>query len=306
MILKPTDYNDFKYFLRYKFLKSIPKVFYFFCIKKKFWTIFKKELNFKTPETLNEKIQWLKLNDNNYLKTILTDKLLIKEYISDILPSLSYAKVYQACNSFEELNFDNLPNKFVLKTNHSWKTNILIEDKDSISKKIKIQLKKYYKNALKINYAFWSYFEMQYKEIFPKVFAEEFLGNNEDIIDYEVWCFNGNIEFIIVRKFYNSSVFSGYKQSCYSKEWKKLKFNIYFGFNYKMEEEIEKPLILEELLECSRVLSSSFKFVRIDFMEVNSKLYFGEMTFTPHSGFIIFEPMYYDYIYGQKLQHNVK
>lgn len=291
-----TDYERFKYILRYFLFKIIPPQFYQYIIGLKYRRTFHRIANLKFPTRLSEKIQWLKLYDNSIEKTLCSDKLAVKNYISKVLPNLKFAKVYQEASSFNELNFELLPDSFMLKTNHAWKTNIYVDDKKKLTKEILKNYKKYYNWVLKINYAYWSYYELQYKNIAPKVYAEELIGNFEEadkVFNYEIYCFNGIPEFILYR---NCDII--YKQYIYDTEWNRLNFDISYGNSEKNS----KPQKLKEMIYYSKILSKNIKFVRIDFMEFYDEIYFCEMTFTPFSGFIEFKPDIFDLYYGNKLK----
>lgn len=290
------DYNEsFKYNLRYKIQKISPKCLYKRILQYKYKQIFKRYLDFDNPRRLTEKIQWLKLNSNNKKTSLYSDKLWIKNYIRKNIPELKFAKVFQYGNKFEDIKFNELPKEFVLKTNHAWKTNSFIFDKEKITEKRRKLLKKSYNNVLKINYAFWSFYELQYEKIKPQIFAEEILnhtGYYSVLPSFEVYCLNGNPEFILHRNFTNN-----FEQKIYNTNWEPLNFNIDYGGNTQ----IQKPIFLEKMLDYSIQLSKEFKFTRIDFFQVNEDLYFSEVTFTPYSGFIQFSPDIFDLYYGGKL-----
>lgn len=294
-----TNYYDKKYLIRYYLLKCVPQVFRNQVLKYQYKKFYNDSLNLKFPQKLSEKIQWIKLYDNNDLKTILSDKLSCKKYIQEHLPNLNMAKLYKEFDTVEDIDFTALPNEFVLKTNHSWKTNIYIYSKNNVSSEQLENMKKYFKRALSINYAYWSYYELHYKNIKPKVFAEEFYGDIWSVKQYEVWCFNGNPEFIVCNFFVMDNEVSSYKQYIYDCEWKKLQFNL---FNDVQLDEIPKPQNLMKIIEYSKILSKSFKLVRIDFVENSEKLYLNEITFTPCSGFIKYIGENRDLYYGKKLK----
>jgi len=301
-MLSCTDYTDKKYFLKYYLHKHIAKIFYPYILKSHYKRFYNTTLDLKSPAKLSEKIQWIKLYDNNPLKTLLTDKILCKKYIEKQLPELKTAKVYCEFDKAEDINFSDLPDEFVLKTNHSWKTNIYIQNKNDVTKKKLDEYKKYYKNALNINYAYWSYFELHYENIKPKVFAEEFYGDIWSVKQYEVWCFNGSPEFIVCGLFVMEHNISSYKQYIYDSNWEKLNFNL---FNSLENDEINKPKNIDKILKYSKQLAKNFKLVRIDFIEnKDNELMLNEMTFTPCSGYIKFIGENCDLYYGKKLKLN--
>ncbi len=289
-----------KYILRYYFFKFVPNFFYKYILMLKYKRFTKRNLNMKNPKRLSEKIQWMKLYTKNSQKTLLSDKFKVKEFVLKKIPKLKFAKIYQKGTSFEDINFSLLPDKFVLKTNHAWHTNFIVKNKNNINDEVMKILAKEYKSLLKINYAYWSYYELHYKDIVPYIFAEELLGEPENITHYELWCFNGKVEFLSFRyqkrswdnsHFYNVQYF-------FNSKWEPVDFYI----DYKSNEEFQLSENKEKLIYYAELLAEGIDFVRVDFMEINNELYFSEMTFTPCSGFFKFVPDYYDIYYGQKLR----
>lgn len=298
-MIKSRKYNRFN--LQYMIGKNLPKVFYPIFLKLWFYRNSGKWLNLKSPKTFCEKIQWLKLYDCTPLKTQLTDKLLAKNYVRKLIPELKIAKVYDVFDNLQNFNFDNLPNKFVLKVNHSCRANMLIDDKTTLTPQKIREIKKYFEEVLKINYTFWAGFEIQYAPIKPKLFAEEFLFNEHDIsiIEYEVYCFNGKAEFVRVLPTYVVKEGTFYNAFYYDRESNELDLKIFFGKSNRTFSPNENT---KKIFEYADKLSKDFKFVRVDFLEAKGELYFAEMTFTPYSGVINFKPEIYDYILGDKLK----
>ena len=274
---------------------------YPFFIKLWFYYHKKKWLNLKSPKTFCEKIQWLKLYDNIPLKTELTDKLSAKNYVAKVLPEVKIAQVYKVFDSVDNLDFENLPNNFVLKTNHACRANMYVEDKNKLTKKDILEIKKYFKNVMKVNFAFYAGFELHYSPIKPQLFAEEFLFHQEDmsIIEYEVYCFNGKAEFVRVIPTFVIKEGLFYNAFYYDRECKQLDFQIFFGNSRRTFSPNENT---KKIFEYADKLAKDFKFVRVDFMEAQGELYFAEMTFTPYTGIIKFKPEIYDYILGDKLK----
>lgn len=292
------DYVTKKYYTRYLFFKLIPKFLFKYVIKYKYKKIFNLDINLKKPELLSEKVQWLKLYGKHNNKSFLADKIQVKKYIEKTIPELKFAKIYQYATSFEELNFEKLPLEFILKTNHSWKTNVIIYNKNDITEEDKKRLKKYYNKMLKINYAFWSYYEMHYSDIKPKVYAEELIKDFYNIKYYEVWCINGIPEFFSYKFLSKDADGMNIKQYFFDSNLKQTKFYI----DCQNTDKIEVPKFSKRVIEYAKQLSKDIDFVRIDFMESNNELYFCELTFTPYSGFFEFYPRCYDLIFGQKLK----
>lgn len=302
------DYHNKQYNLIYLFMKITPDIFYPLIMKYIYKKKYSENLNLKNPQKLSEKLIWSCLYDKNPMKKELSDKLKAKEYISKKLPELSTAKVYQVAEKFEELDFSSVPNKFVIKTNHAWKTGILIEDKDKINVDSYNSLKKFYEKALSLNYAYWGTIEKQYKDIKPKIFLEEYLTLDEKplIKEYEIYCFRGKPEFINYMVSYTGSPppvnDCSVKQSLaklrvFYPNWEPADFEIKFSHCIPAPDSPNRNLALKY----AEILSKDFDFVRIDLFEVGDKLYFGEFTFTPQAGLIDIKPAAYDLFYGQKL-----
>lgn len=299
-MIRPRIYNIFK--LQYLVAKNLPKFLYPLFLKLWFYRTAGKWLNLKAPKTFCEKIQWLKLYDNAPLKTELTDKLSAKKYVAKVLPEVKIAQVYKVFDSLDNLDFSDLPDCFVLKTNHACRTNMFVENKNTLTQEEMSKIKKYFKNVFKLDYTFWAGFELQYAPIKPKLFAEEFLFHQKDmtIIEYEVYCFNGKAEFVRVLPTFvseNGGVF--FNAFYYDREGKEVDLKVFFGSSNRTFSPNENT---KKIFEYADKLSKDFKFVRVDFLEAKGELYFAEMTFTPYSGVIKFKPEIYDYILGDKLK----
>lgn len=305
------DYNEKKYKFRYFVMKYLPEYFYASVLNYFYKKKFGRSINWNNPQSLSEKILWSILYDKNPMKTLLSDKLKAKEYVAKILPNLKFAKVYQVASTFKKIDFNLAPKTFVIKTNHAWKSNVLIEDKNKITVDYYNNLNKYYRNVLNINYAYWGTPEPQYKNIKPKIFLEEYLHskNKKSFIgEYQIYCFNGKPEFLGYFLTY-TGVYTDYDNANYKEEdimkvkfyninWEKTDFKIRFSNDLADCDSVNKNLVLYY----AEILATGFDFVRIDIFEVDEVLYFGEFTFSPYSGFLEFIPNEYDLFYGEKLK----
>lgn len=294
------QYNSIEHILTYYGLKIVPTKMYGYILGIFFKKIMQKDLDLKNPKTLSEKIQYIKLFEKNDLKTLLTDKIEAKKYVKNLIPTINVPQIYAESDNFCDIDWQQLPNIFVLKTNHACKTNILIDNKSKVTKSEYDNYVKYYNYILHKNFSFYGFLELQYKNIVPRIFAEEYIGegNFRPLQEYEIWCFHG--EPLIIRYTISANSSESYflKAYHYDVNWNKLDFDIFFS----NEEIIPKPKNLDKILDYARILSQNINFVRVDLTEVNDKIYFGEMTFTPYSGFIKFIPEKYDLIYGEKLK----
>lgn len=303
------DYDEFKYICRYFFFKYLPKIFNPIIIQFFYNQKFGKKIDFKNPKRLSEKILWSILYDKNPMKTVLSDKLQAKEYVLRILPNLKCAKVYQGADSFENLDFNLAPKTFLIRTNHAWKSHVLIENKENLTQEFYNKYKKYFNKVLNINYAYWGTPEPQYKNIRPQIFIEEYLHSNKlesYIGEYQVYCFNGKPEFLsyFITHTGNATDYDDcleveiMKVKFYNSNWEKANFKIQFSNDLADCTSANKNLVLYY----AEILATGFDFVRIDIFEVDDVLYFGEFTFSPYSGFIEFYPEEYDLFYGEKLK----
>ena len=195
---------------------------------------------------------------------------------------------------FEEINFDALPEQFVLKTNHGSGWNLVVRDKKSIDLKV---TKEKFDGWLKRNYAFTYGLELQYMNIPPKIIAEEYIADLDgDILDYRFFCFNGKPVYVWVDI---GSGTSHHKRNIYDINWNLQSYKV----NYPLiEPEPEKPKTFDEMVACAKKLSKGFAFVRVDFYSVKDHVYFGEMTFTPQSGTGKWEDPKQNRIYGDLIK----
>lgn len=240
-------------------------------------------LDLKNPKTFNQKLQWLKLYDRNPYYTQLVDKYKVKQIIADKIGMQYVVPTYGVWSSFDEIDFDKLPEKYVLKCTHDCGSVFLINNKSDFDlNKVKIAIEA----MLKHNY-YYAGREWPYKNVEPRIIAEEYLEDesaekdNTRIRDYKFYCFDGKAVCVMVcigRE-------SGNPQFYYfDKDWKFLRFDkrsadLEEGFT------LEKPSSMDKMFDLAEILSAGLKHVRVDFYEVNQKIYFGELTFFSAGGF---------------------
>ena len=251
------------------------------------------KMNISNPCTFNEKIQWLKLFDINPLKSDLADKYKVRDWVSKKIGKNYLVPLLGVWENFEDINFDILPSKFVLKATHGCSCNIIVENKSDFDKK---DAEQKFKKWFATNYAYNSG-EIHYESIKPRIIAEEYIENQGgDLYDYKVFCFNGKAKYIMFlcdRK-------AGLKMAFYDVNWCKQPFT----YSYPMlEEEIEKPDCLSELIEKAETLAEGFDCVRVDFYILNDgRIKFGEMTFASAGGFCKWNPPEYNEILGRMIR----
>lgn len=239
-----------------------------------------KKLDINNPVTFNEKIQWLKINDRNPQYTMMVDKYEAKNYVSSIIGQEYIIPTLGVWDRVEDINFDGLPEQFVLKCNHnSGKGMYICTNKDGINKpKVCHELKK----GLKQNYYLHGR-EWPYKNVKRKIIAEKYLidESGEELKDYKFMCFNGVVDSVMVcldRKSKNP------KYYFFDKDWNLKRYNK-LGKNAPIGFSLPKPPKIEEMFKIAEKLSEEIKFLRVDLYNINGKIYFGELTFYPDSGF---------------------
>lgn len=255
-----------------------------------------KKLNLKNPQKFTEKLQWLKLYDHNDIYTKIVDKYLVKDYVANIIGDQYIIPTLGVWQKTDDIDFDSLPNQFVLKCNHDSGGLFICKDKKQLSSEKIIEVKKKLDIALNRNFYIYGR-EWPYKNVKPRVFAEKYMVDESgtELKDYKIFCFNGEPK--VIQLDFNR--FNEHKKNLYSPDWELLPFN----FNYPSHPEIkfEKPQKLDEMLEIASKLSKGKTFLRVDLYWTGKEIYFGELTFFPASGMGIFEPEEWDYKFGSWL-----
>ena len=238
---------------------------------------FGKKLDLNNPQTFNEKLQWLKLNDrkNKYIEMV--DKYEVKNYVSRIIGNKYIIPTIGVYSKFEDINFEELPNSFVIKTTHDSGGIAICKDKSTFDI---AQSKKTINSSLHYNY-FYSGREWPYKGVKPRIIIERYMEdeNTKNIRDYKFFCFNGEAKIFKI----DFDRFVEHHANYYDLNGNILPFG---EKNYppKYDKQINMPVNLKEMIKYANLLSKNIPFVRIDFYEINKKLYFGEITFYPASG----------------------
>ena len=247
--------------------------------------VFKKKLNLKNPQDLNEKIIWSKLYSDTSRWVELADKYKVREYVRNLGLEEILVKLYAVWYSVDEVNFDTLPDKFIIKANNGdGKGTHKIIDKTALTTGENRAVLKLIKRWLSLKNIGALHAEPQYKKIKPCVIAEEVLYQEGGLIDYKFWCFNGKCEYVLVCTDRTADG-SGAKTLTYDMDWNV----IYEASNptqdYQPGTPIPKPANLNAMKNIAEILSKGFPQVRIDLYNIDGKIYFGEMTFTSSGGF---------------------
>lgn len=235
-----------------------------------------KVLNLQNPLDLNEKMFWLSRYWRNPLITTCSDKFKVRQYLTEIGCVDILNEQYGVYNDAKDIDFASLPPKFVLKCNHGSRMNIIVEDKTKLNIPDTITtLNKW------LDFQYGRGTEWQYKEIERKILVEKYLESQDgSMIEYQIFCFNGEPMFFLVRNDLRKSEVDKasieYAVS-YTMDWER----IYMRkneeqFNFKLP----KPVNYDKMIDYAKRLSADFPQVRVDFYEIDSKLVFGELTFS--------------------------
>ena len=249
-----------------------------------------KLLDLSHPVTFNEKIQWLKINDNLPIKTALSDKILVRKYVEEIIGVEYLIPILGEWEKFDDIDFEKLPDKFVLKCNHASGTNLIVNSKNEldIPKEKSVFDKWMAQDYSKEN------FEFNYRNIHRKILAEKLLetNNGEDLIDYKLHVFNGKVRLIQV----DIDRHHNHRRNLYLPDWTYLPYSILYPTASEIN--IEKPGCLDEMIDLAQKLGKQFIYVRVDFYINKDQIWFGEMTFYHGSGCEIFRPQDFEYEMG--------
>ena len=253
------------------------------------------EPDFKNPKTFNEKLNWLKLHDRNPLYGLLADKYEVKQYVADRIGAQYVIPTLGVWDRFDEIPFDSLPDAFVLKCTHDSGGLVICRDKNSLNRETaRAKIEK----SLVNNYYYLGR-EWCYKDIKPRIIAEQYMEDpvTKELRDYKFFCFDGVVKALFIatdRQSKSSTTFDFFDAD----------FNhldVRQGHpNAKVVP--EKPKCFDEMMRLSQVLSEGFPHVRVDFYEVDGKVYFGELTFYHFDGLMPFDPPEWDLTFGKWLR----
>jgi hypothetical protein len=252
----------------------------------------------KNPKRFTEKLQWYKMNYRNPIMHDCVDKYLVREYIKEkgledtLIPLIGYY------NSLDEVEWDKLPDSFVIKTSHGGGgLNVIVcPDKsklsfDEVNKKLSFDPHPVKKNSLGRE---WAYYGLK-----PGIVVEEMLVNRENpdagVTDYKFFCYRGHAKYIVV----DMDRYIGHKRNFYDREWNDLKV---LSDCPPLDRVAPKPPQLDEMLRIADELSKDFPYVRVDLYNVDGKVYFGELTFYPWSGYVQYEPDEWDFKFGEDFE----
>ena len=254
-----------------------------------------KRLDLKNPKTYNEKLQWLKLYDRKPEYSQMVDKYEAKRYVADRIGEEYIIPALGVWDNFDDIDFDALPNQFVLKTTHDCGGLVICRDKSKLDKEA---AKKKLTKCLKRNY-FWGNREWPYKNVKPRIIAETYMEDEEtkELRDYKFFCFDGEVKALFIATD-RANVTEETKFDFFDENYNHLQFT---NGHPNAAKQPQKPMNFEKMKELARKLSEGIPHLRVDFYEVNGKIYFGELTFYHWSGIVPFEPEEWDYTMGSWL-----
>ena len=265
-------------------------------LKKMFKLKMGYELDLDNPKTYNEKLQWLKLNYKNLDTIIMVDKHLSKQFVAERIGEEYVVPLYGVWDRFDDIDFDDLPDQFVLKTTHDCGGVVVCKDKSCFNKE---KAKRFLSKHLKREY-FYHCREWQYRYVKPRIIAEKYMQDSKDqseegLTDYKFFCFDGEPKAMFIA-------------TDRAKAGVETKFDFFdMDFNHlpftnghpNSEKPIKQPEQFKLMIELSRKLSKDLPHVRVDFYESDGKIYFGELTFFHWGGFVPFEPKVWDEKFGE-------
>lgn len=265
-------------------------------LKIKYALVFEDNLDLNNPKTFSEKLQWLKLYSRNSLYTKMVDKYEVREYVKDKIGDEYLIPLYGVYDSFNEIDFEKLPKKFIMKCNHDSGGLIVCNDKSKLDKE---KAMKKINKSLKSNF-FYTNREWPYKNVKPRIVIEKHMG--DDLIDYRFYCFNGKVK--LIYQYISESNEIGSKPepkycNIYDENWNILPFKQAFE---PSPNKYNSPKELKEMIKLSEKLSCDSPFLRVDFYVIDKKIYFGELTFFPGAGFSKFYPNEKDLEIGNMLE----
>lgn len=276
-------------FLVFKVCRFIPDKVW---IQIKYRMFFGRFCNFKSPQSYNEKLQWLKLYYRKPLMTTMVDKYEAKKYVANLIGEEYIIPTIGVWDKFEDINFDTLPNQFVLKCTHDSGGLVICRDKSKLD--ISAACKRINK-SLKRNY-YYMHREWPYKNVKPRIIAEKYMEDESgyELKDYKWFCFDGHPKalFIAMDRGVEGEET---KFDFYDENFKHLPFT---NGHPNSPHPAPKPISFEKMKELASKLSEGIPHVRVDFYDINGKIYFGELTFYHWSGMVPFEPKEWDYTFG--------
>lgn len=280
--------KTFKHIIRDIYFQMLAKVAPRKLASVHYYRAFRKHLNWENPQDINEKINWLKFNSDTSQWSILADKYRVREFVKERGCGNMLVRLYGKWDKAEDIEWDKLPQQFVLKTNHGSGDVFICHDKSKMDTSSTVaQYRELLKQKFGDNMA-----EPHYNRISPCIIAEELLDcrlqsmESNSLIDYKVWCFDGKAAYVWVT--YDRTKECTYA-NVYDLDWNvHPEYSVFTGHYRDGKGKVPKPKAFDDLINAAEALSQGFPEVRVDLYEVDGKPYFGELTFTSAGGFMDF------------------
>lgn len=273
-----------------RILRILPDPLY---LRLRYLIAFREPLHLKNPRTFNEKLQWLKLYDRNPEYTRMVDKYEAKKYVAERIGEEYIIPTLGVWDRFEDIDFDALPDQFVLKCTHDSGGLVICKDKKSLDL---AAARKKITACLKENY-YWDYREWPYKNVKPRIIAEPYLRDDEtgELRDYKFYTFGGEVKALLIITGRDTPDASGdYFDTGFH--------HLDMRWGYKNAKILPAPpKSMEDMMRLARILSGNTPELRVDFYEINGKPFFGEMTFFDGGGLEKMEPEKWDRAFGDWL-----
>ncbi|MBE6712965.1 MAG: glycosyl transferase [Ruminococcaceae bacterium] len=300
--MKPTVKKALKFLFKKKYRQNFFAVRGFYnkmsdekYLKMRFKTVMGKELDLENPKTFNEKLQWLKLYDRKPIYTTMVDKYAVKQYVAERIGDEYIIPTLGVWSSFDEIDFDSLPERFVLKCTHDSGGLVIVRDKAMLNReKARAKIER----SLKRDYYLQSR-EWPYKNVPRKILAEVYMENENGVPlrDYKFYCFNGEPKFLYISEGLENHATASI--SFVTLDWQ---FAPYERSDFKPFETLPpKPEKLEDMIFLAKKLSDGCDFLRVDFYQINGNIYFSELTFFPCGGMLPFREKNHDCEIGEML-----
>lgn len=274
----------------YNISSFIPDKIY---LKIRYFMFFKKHLNLKNPQTFNEKLQWLKLYNQKSEYIQMVDKYEVRKYIAEIIGEEYLIPCIGVWDKISDIDFDKLPNQFVLKSTHDSGSVIICKDKTKLNI---AETKRKLQESLNSN-QYWYGREWPYKNVKGRIICEEYMSDESKtgLTDYKFYCFSGDPKYCQVIKDRNVQETIDF----YDNNWKLMDFTgLHIPAYPHSNINLKKPEHYESMLEIAGKLSKGFPFIRVDLYLIKNRIYFGELTFYPLAGFGAFNPPEWNDIMG--------
>lgn len=259
-------------------------------LRMKYYEVTGKRLNLKNPKTFNEKLQWLKLHDRNPMYTTMVDKVEAKKWVAERIGEEYIVPTFGVWNSADEIDFDKLPDKFVLKCNHNSGRVCICRDKSKLDiPNVRRKLRRWLKQDWFLHGREWPYKNVKRRILAEKMLYSDVMNDDQNIADYKFMCFDGKVKCLFVVTGRNSD--DGLKMTFFDREWNRMPFTRHYPAS---EKTLSRPENFDKMIELAEKLASGIRFLRVDFYEINNSVFFGELTFFPGCGFEEFDPEEWD------------